>query len=112
MLSAAKNAARTLAAQTHQTSQKDARIGRVYQIIVENVTSRKYHARKLITVLRKFCTIRSEQYDSKKKRMVVDVIFKGSAEKLEGNILDDKDMEKFKNFDLSKKSGNQLTFKF
>ena len=112
MHSAAKNAARTLATQTRLTWQGDARIGRVYEIIVENVVSRRNHARKLLNVLQKFCAIRNEHYDSQKKRMVVDVIFKGSAKKLEDNIMDDKDMEKFRNFDLSKKSGNQLIFTF
>ena len=112
MHSAAKNAAKPLATQTRNAWQVDARIGQIYKIIVENVISRRNHARKLLDVLQKFCTIRNEHYDSQKKRMVVDVIFKGSAKKLEDNIMDDKYMEKFRNFDLSKKSGNQLIFTF
>ena len=112
MHSAAKNAARTMAKQTLCSWQQDAAVGRVYHIVVENVPTRRDHRRKLLHVLRQFCEIRSENYNSQKKKMVIDVIFKGSANSLEDIILDSESIQKFQNFNLSRKSGNHLVFTF
>jgi hypothetical protein len=66
----------------------------------------------LLKVLDKFCDVRNKNYDRNTKKMMVDVIFKGSVTELEDNIFEDDSMAQFKNFDTVQVSGNHLTLTF
>ena len=112
MHSAAENAAKALSEQTLATWQQYVGHGLVYELTVENVTSWRKQARVLLKVLDKFCEIRNKNYDRDKKKMIIDVIFKGSVTELEDNIYEDDAISKFNNFNTLNVSGNQLTFTF
>jgi hypothetical protein len=112
MHSAAKNAAKTLAKQTLETWQQYAGSGRVYNIIVKNVTSCRKQGRVIRKIIDKACEIRNSYCDREKQVWAADVIFKGSAQDLEDLIFDDEALEPFDDFDIVKKEGNHITFSF
>ena len=112
MHSAAKNAAKTLAKQTLETWQQYAGSGRVYNIIVKNVTSCRKQGRVIRKIIDKACEIRNSDCDREKQVWAADVIFKGSAQDLEDLIFDDEALEPFDDFDIIKKEGNHITFSF
>ncbi|MCP4369052.1 MAG: caspase family protein [Deltaproteobacteria bacterium] len=110
MHSAAKNAAKTLAGQTLNEWLKQADKGIVYNIMVENITSSE--RRKLSEVFNKICKVRRPYFDSEKKVLKLDILFEGSGYDLENMILNDRNIEKFKNFETKNVSGNSITFHF
>jgi hypothetical protein len=112
MHSAAENAAKALSKQTLTTWQQYVGHGLVYKLTVENVASWRKQAKVLLKVLDKFCDVRNKNYDRNTKKMIVDVIFKGSVTELEDNIFEDDSMAQFKNFDTVQVSGNHLTLTF
>jgi len=112
MHSAAENAAKALSKQTLTTWQQYVGHGLVYKLTVENVASWRKQAKVLLKVLDKFCDVRNKNYDRNTKKMIVDLIFKGSVTELEDNIFEDDSMAQFKNFDTVQVSGNHLTLTF
>ena len=112
MHSAAENAAKALSEQTLATWQQYVGHGLVYELTVENLTSWRKQAKVFLQVIDKFCEIRNKNYDPDKKKMIVDVIFKGSVTELEDSISEDDALAKFKSFDTVNVSGNHLTFTF
>jgi hypothetical protein len=109
MHSGAENAARVLAKQTLETWQQYAGSGRVYNIFVSGYKNYK-QKRAVKKALDKFCEIRGQTEDRKKKILSIDVIFKGSATELE-----DKSVEAMEENGLDVQDliidGNKMTIK-